>query len=138
MQERASIRLQSLRKMVLGYHVVSAIVGIFLLSPFLFGALQRGDLSRALGPLFFIVMYVPFVLVSIGFLRLKRWAYFGLLGFYLLEIVAAPPFFEFKLSLFHYSILFLVSRMQLGIDVVSPVISVFLILIGKDYLAQAK
>lgn len=138
MQERTGMELESLRRVVLGYHVISAIVGIFLLGTFLFGALQRGELSRALGPLFFIAMYLPFVVASIGFLRLKRWAYFALLGLYLLEIVAIPPFFEFKLSLLHYSILFPVGKMQMGIDVVSPVISLFLILIGKEYLALAK
>ncbi len=130
--------MSSLRKAVWVYHLSSAVIGIVLLVPFFYAGIKNGDFRSWFGAAFFILMYFPFLAASYGFLRFKKWAYFSVVCFYILEIVSISKIFEFKLSLFHYSIAFTLRGFQVGFDLISFGVLIFLFLLSKEYLAQSK
>lgn len=118
-----------IRKIFWIYHVISAVIGVLLLSPFAYNGIRQNDWKSVLGPLVLIILYVPFLIVTRAFLKAEKWAYYGVLFFYLLEVLSIPSLFELKLSLLHYSIVFPVAGFSLGVDIISLSIAVFLLLI---------
>ncbi|GEM_PF-6449846 len=138
MSSNKVLTLSALRRTVWWYHIVSATVGFALLAPFAYKGMKNGIFSEFFGPLFFILMYFPFLVASYGFLKMKRWAYFLILCFYFLEIISVTPFFEFKLSLFHYSIVFPLVGFRVGVDVISSVILITFLVVGREYLTGTK
>ena len=138
MNQRSTLNIKLIAQILFAYHLFSATAGIFLLSPVLYLGMRNSEVTRIASVLLIIVLYIPFLLVTYGFLKFKKWAYFFVLFFYGIEIFQMPPFFNFKLSFFHHSLAVTFKGVELGVDFISLSIFIFLILIGRNYLAHTE
>ena len=138
MEHKSTLHVKLIAQILFAYHLFSATVGTFVFSPALYLGMKNSQISQIVSILAVIVLYVPFLWVTYGFMKLKRWAYFFVLFFYGMEVFQAPPFFNFKLSFFHLSLAVTFKGSEFGIDFISLSIFIFLILIGRDYLTQTE
>ena len=138
MEHKSTLNIKLIVQVLFVYHLFSTTVGIFVLSPALYLGMKNSQVSQVVSILVVIVLYVPFLWVTYGFMKLKRWPYFLILLFYVMEVFEAPPLFNFKLSFFHRSLALTFKGLEFGIDFISLSILIFLISIGREYLTHTR
>lgn len=136
MNEKSVSRISAMTKAFWIYHLLSAGIGVLLL----FMAIQKNAVANlsAIPFIILLLLYVPLLLVSYQFIKLKKWAYFAILLLYAMETIKLPPHFELQLTFFSYSLVATVKGFQFGINIVSAAVLSYLLAVGKEYLNQAR